>query len=309
MSTQSKYRSQDSHEHYTIQQSVVHKLQEAITQGYLVPGQKLLYSEIAEEMNVSVTPVREAVKTLEALGLVTIRPHRTAFVSYLTEDQLNQLYAVRTVLEGLATQQAVERVNPEELAHLRQVYGELNRVVEVLNSDTNDVVRSEGIASLQRLHSHFHLSLYAPCGNQYLLQMVEVLRSQVATYFPVINRYNVERVNKSHRQHLDILTAFEERKPAVAASLMQSHLQETVPWIVEHIRKDYPQLGVEGSSGGRNMVTAESTARLHESLSPRPKRSVLEGATDGSSGKDKGRRRSPATTPSTSREGKERLGG
>ncbi len=247
MSSQLRYRPQDTQEHRTIQQSVAHRLQEAITQGHLVPGHKLVYSEIADEMNVSVTPVREAMKALEALGLVTIRPHRTAFVSYLTEDQVKQLYALRTLLEGLATQYAVERITPDELSHLKDVYGELNRVVEVLNGNASDPVRTECIVSLQRLHNDFHSSLYSPCGNQYLLQMTELLRRQVATYFPVINRYSIKRVNKSHRQHFDILTAYEQEKPRVAAGLMRTHLQETVPWIIEHIRTDYPHAEVVGS--------------------------------------------------------------
>ena len=249
MSIRSRYWSQDTHEHRTIEQAVVQRLQEAITQGHLVPGDKLVYSEIAEELNVSATPVREAVKTLEALGLVTIRPHRTAFVSYLTEDQVEQLYALRTLLEGLATERTVERITPDDISHLKNVYGEMDRIVEVLKGDANDVVRSEGIVSLQRLHNDFHTSLYSRCGNQYLDQTIGLLRSQVATYWPVINRYSIERVNMSHRQHFGILTACEQEKPLVAAELVRSHLQETVPWIVEHIRKGHPQAGVAGSRG------------------------------------------------------------
>ena len=256
MTSPSRYRSQDTYEHRTIEQSVVQRLQQAITQGHLVPGQKLVYSEIADEMNVSVTPVREAVKTLEALGLVTIRPHRTAFVSYLTEDQVEQLYALRTLLEGLATQRTVERITPDEISHLTEVYGEMDRVVETLNRVINDVVRSEGIVSLQHLHNDFHSSLYASCGNEYLIQTIGLLRSQVATYWPVINRYSIERVNKSHRQHFDILTACEQKQSMLASELMQSHLQGTVPWIIEHIRTDHRQDGVSSGTGVRGATTA-----------------------------------------------------
>ena len=247
MSNQLTYSSQDTPEHRTIQQSVVQMLQGAITQGHLVPGQKLVYSEIADELNVSVTPVREAVKALEALGLVTIHPHRTAFVSYLTEEQVKELYALRTLLEGLATEYAVERITPDELSHIRAVYEELDRVVGILNGNTDDLVRSESVASLQRFHDDFHSSLSSPCGNQYLLQVTALLRRQVATYFPIINRYSIERVNQSHRQHLDILTAYELKKPRLAASLMRTHLEQTVPWIIEHIRADYAHAGVVGN--------------------------------------------------------------
>ena len=257
MSSPMKYQSQDKFEHQTIEQSVVQRLQAAITQGHLVPGQKLVYSEIAEDMNVSVTPVREAMKTLQALGLVTIRPHRTAFVSYLTEDQVEQLYALRTLLEGLATQRTVERITDAEISHLKQVYEEMDGVVEVLNRVANDIVRSEGIVSLQRLHNDFHSSLYASCGNQYLDQTIRLLRSQVATYWPVINRYSIQRVNKSHSQHFGILSACEQHKPLVTARLMRTHLQETVPWIIEHIRTGHPQAGEAEARGMRDITTTE----------------------------------------------------
>jgi len=251
--------SQLMYEHLTIQQSVVQKLQAAITQGYLLPGQKLVYADIANDLNVSVTPVREAVKTLEALGLVTIRPRRTAFVSCLTEGQVQQLYEMRTLLEGLATQHTVENMTDEGVSHLKNVYEEMDRVVELLNRAGNDVARSESIVSLQRLHNDFHASLYSSCGNQYLSQTIETLRSQVATYWPVINRYSVERVNISHREHYGILTACEERKPVLAAELLRSHLAGTVPWIIDHINAVTPEASIAGSAGMSRAVTDKAS--------------------------------------------------
>jgi len=246
----SRSRAQETFEHRTIEQMVVQRLQESITQGRLVPGQKLVYADIAEQMNVSVTPVREAVKTLEALGLVTIRPHRTAIVSYLTEDQVQQLYALRLLLEGWATERTVENMEAEDVSHLKNVYEEMDRVVEVLNRNVNDVVRTEAIVSLQHLHNEFHSCIYSRSGNEYLDQAIRVLRSQVATYWPVINRYSIERVNMSHRQHFDIFCACEQRKPAEASELMKRHLQGTVPWIIEHIRAVHRE-GGEGRRRGK----------------------------------------------------------
>jgi DNA-binding GntR family transcriptional regulator len=259
MSVPPRYNAQEFPQHLTIEQSVVQRLQEAITQGRLVPGQKLVYADIAEQMNVSVTPVREAVKTLQALGLVTIRPHRTAFVSSLTEEQVQQLYSLRLLLEGLAVERTVEDMTADDVSHLKNVYEEMDRVVEVLNRDVNDVVRTEAIVSLQHLHNDFHSSLYSRSGNQYLDQVIKVLRSQVATYWPVINRYSIERVNMSHRQHFAILTASEQRKPAEASKLMRSHLEGTVPWIIEHIRAVNTEAG-EGKTRKKHVIipTVES---------------------------------------------------
>ena len=226
----------DASEHRTMRQMVVEKVRQAITQGHLTPGQKLVYSDLAREINVSVTPVREAMKTLEALGLVTIRPYRTAYVSYLTADEIKQIYVLRKLLEGLATRSAAERTSREELSRLRRVLETQDREINVLTSSSDDTARSKSIVSLARLHDEFHMSLYAVSGDKYLCHLIGLLRSHLSTYFPVINRYSISRVNEAHREHLNILTACEQRNPELAESLMQKHLAQTVAVLLEHIK-------------------------------------------------------------------------
>lgn len=226
----------DVSEHRTMRQMVVEKVRQAITQGRLTPGQKLVYADLAREINVSVTPVREAMKTLEALGLVTIRPYRTAYVSYLTADEIQQIYALRKLLEGLATRSAAERTSQEELSHLRRVLETQDEEINVLTSSNDDTARSNAVVSLQRLHDEFHMSLYAASGDKYLCHLIGLLRSHLSTYFPVINRYSISRVNEARREHFNILTACEQRNPELAESLMQKHLAQTVPVLLEHIK-------------------------------------------------------------------------
>ncbi|MEE8420309.1 MAG: GntR family transcriptional regulator [Dehalococcoidales bacterium] len=237
----------DVSEHRTMRQVVVEKVRQGITQGRLTPGQKLVYSDLAREINVSVTPVREAMKTLEALGLVTIRPYRTAYVSYLTADEIEQIYVLRKLLEGLATRAAAERTSREELSHLRRVVEAKGREISVLTASDDDTVRSNIIVSLQRLHDEFHMGLYAASGDKYLCHLIGLLRSQLSTYFPVINRYSISRVNEAHREHLDILIACEQRNPALAERLMQEHLSRTVAVLLEHIKSNPPQSDVAGN--------------------------------------------------------------
>jgi DNA-binding GntR family transcriptional regulator len=193
-----------------MRQMVVEKVRQAITQGRLTPGQKLVYSDLAKEINVSVTPVREAMKTLEALGLVTIRPYRTAYVSYLTADEIQQIYALRKLLEGLATRLAAECTSQEELSRLRRVLETKSREINVLTSSNDDTVRSNTIVSLQRLHDEFHMSLYAASGDKYL-------------------------------------TACEQRNPELAESLMQKHLAQTVAVLLEHIKTSPSQGDAAGN--------------------------------------------------------------
>ncbi len=270
MSIQVNRLGQDIAEHRTMRQIVVEKVRQAITQGHLTPGQKLVYSDLAKEINVSVTPVREAMKTLEALGLVTIRPYRTAYVSYLTADEIHQIYALRKMLEGLATKLAAEYITQEELIHLHRVHEARNGEIKVLNSNADDAVRSNSIVSLQRLHDEFHMSLYAASDNKYLSYLIGLLRSQLSTYFPVIDRYAVSRVNEAQRQHFEILNACEERKPELAESLMQEHLGQTVPVLLEHIKRSSPQSERKVNAIEDSMLPENTGHPVRNMEKPRP---------------------------------------
>lgn len=264
MSLQMQRHEQEIYEHRTMRQIVVEKLRQAITQGHLTPGQKLVYSDIAKEINVSVTPVREAMKTLEALGLVTIRPYRTAYVSYLTADEIQQIYALRKLLEGWATRLAAERISQEELSYLRGILEARNREINVLNSSDDDAVRSNCIVSLQRLHDEFHMSLYAASGNKYINHLIGLLRGHLSTYFPVIERYAINRVYEAQRQHFGILTACEQRNPELAEALMQEHLAQTVPVLLEHIKVNSSQGDDAGGREGENKIGATVDAVLYQ---------------------------------------------
>ncbi|MEE8318923.1 MAG: GntR family transcriptional regulator [Dehalococcoidales bacterium] len=245
----------DSSEHRTMRQVVVEKVRQGITQGRLTPGQKLVYSDLAREINVSVTPVREAMKTLEALGLVTIQPYRTAYVSYLTADEIEQIYVLRKLLEGLATRSAAEHTSREELSRLRRVLETKDREINIMTGSDDDTVKSNAIVSLQRLHDEFHMSLYAASGDKYLCHLIGLLRSQLSTYFPVINRYSISRVNEARLEHFNILVACEQRNPDLAESLMQEHLAQTVAVLLEHIKSNPSQGDAAGNREGEGKIS------------------------------------------------------
>ena len=97
------------------------RLLNAIDSGELAPGSRLLEAQLAERLGVSRTPVREALRRLEAQGLVTHEPHRGVVVAELDYDQLGELYAVREVLEGTAARLAARHASPEEVEVLREM--------------------------------------------------------------------------------------------------------------------------------------------------------------------------------------------
>jgi len=104
---------------------VLQRLREDIASGAVVPGSSLRQSEIAARYGVSATPVREALRLLEAGGTISYAPHRGATVRELPADRVKDVYLLRAEIEGLATAVACERMTDEQFARIEAVHAEI----------------------------------------------------------------------------------------------------------------------------------------------------------------------------------------
>src|SRR5919109_493829 len=102
-------------------------LEEAIVSGELAPGTVLRQEQLSERYGVSRTPVREALRRLAALGLVSFVPNRGVRVRTLSRDELYEAFLVRAELESLATELAATRMTPEDLLELEAAEGRFSR--------------------------------------------------------------------------------------------------------------------------------------------------------------------------------------
>ena len=199
-------------------------LRDEIVRGDLVPGQYLRLEEIAARFDVSTMPVREALRDLEAEGLVTIFPHRGAVVTQLSADELQDIYDIRATLEEMATRLAVPFVTKATLA-------ELTSLVEQMDNHPGDA------AAIVRLNHQFHLTLYAASGRRHLCELNRILRYRVQHY---LHFFMVE-VESGHlpqtpREHRAILEACERGDAEQAAVIMHDHVARVGRAIVEHVR-------------------------------------------------------------------------
>jgi len=186
------------------------RLLNAIDSGELPPGSRLRESQIAERLGISRTPVREALRQLEAQGLVTHEPHRGVVVAELDYDQLGELYAVREVLEGTAARLAARHASPEEVDVLR----ELAEAHAPLVDDPD---------ALAEANKHFHRQINRACHNRYLNSMLENMRVNLAllsgTTFALPERRRA--AVEEHRAIVDAIAAGDEAR---AERLARQHI-------------------------------------------------------------------------------------
>ena len=200
--------------HANLGDLVANEIRVAILAGTLQPGERLKQEQLAEDMGVSRIPVREALRILEAEGLVETRPGRGSQVVELTRDGAADVLMVRGALEGLAARLAAERVTPEVVARLRIAVDEGKRA-----SDAGD----HGSAS--DAHTRFHLELARAGGNSHLQTELEFFPAKaewiVATLLQSRSEY-------SWQEHEAIVDAVASGDADQAEQLTKIHSEHVI---------------------------------------------------------------------------------
>jgi DNA-binding GntR family transcriptional regulator len=200
-----------------LSQKVYRILKARIIKGDLKPGEKLLENKIAEQLGVSRTPVREALRELSVEGFIEISPNQAKIVSTVTFDEIRDLLQIRGVLEGLGANIAAKKINPEKIE-------KFNKIIDQMKHYTaNNLVSEESILNFTRLDIEFHDLILNICGNKWLIQMHNNLKNH-------INRFRVRSFSvpgtfsKSLSEHCKILDAIKKGESEVAEKLSKIHM-------------------------------------------------------------------------------------
>jgi DNA-binding GntR family transcriptional regulator len=210
----------------TLREQVADHLREEILSNRLKPGSELNEVALSRSLEVSRGPVREALGWLASEGLVKINPRRAAIVAELTPDEFVDAYQVREALETLAIRLAVPRMDPDDIARLRE-----------LHEAVADQVRRGEVKSFFETNAAFHQFLVDASGNLKLQELYRLLMAQMGRYLArsLSLRGTLER---SVQEHQAILEAVEARDAERAAELLADHIE--VPQRVEGRTVDAP---------------------------------------------------------------------
>ena len=194
---------------------VFETLRDAIITQVLKPGERLMEIQLADEMGVSRTPVREAIRKLELEGLVIMVPRKGAYVAGVSMKDLHEVYEVRAALEMLAVSLAAERITDEELDALeRQV---LRESEEEANENENT------LDNIVYIDTTFHDIIYQAANNQRLVQFLNILQEQLQR-FRAASLSRPGRSKTALEEHKQIIEALAERNGDLAAQLAKEHI-------------------------------------------------------------------------------------
>lgn len=200
-------------------------IRERILRGEYREGTPLRQDAIAAELGVSSIPVREALRRLEAEGLVTLSPHVGAVVSTLSLAEITEVFELRALIEGDLLRRAVPLIGEAELSRAEEILAEYERAFE------------EGdIGTWGMLNWEFHSTLYAPAHQPVTLGIVRNLQNQSDRYLRMHLTLARSRM-RTNKEHRAIVAALRRGKGAEASGLVSRHIVAAGRSLVEFLRE------------------------------------------------------------------------
>lgn len=197
-------------EHSSLHNRVIAELRQAILSGQLKPGERLVESQLADELGVSRNPVREAIRALASEGLIEVTARRGASVVSMTDQEARETIEVRALLEGQNARLAARRQDQETI----------KRIETVLNKGTA-AVAARRFDQLSDLNLQFHSELAAAGQNTVLKELLTKLRERTAMLF---SPTDPARQARSWEEHAAILRAVIDGDERAAATLAAEHV-------------------------------------------------------------------------------------
>lgn len=202
---------------------VYESLRNAIVSQVLKSGERLMETELADEMGVSRTPVREAIRKLELEGYVVMIPRKGAYVAGLSIKDVNEVFEIRGALEALAAGLAASRATAEEIEEM-----EHNLAQEAVHFESSDLLKTIEV------DTKFHELIYKASRNNRLLEMIKDLREQVQR-FRTTTLAVPGRLKFALDEHRKIVEAIASRDVALAGRTAVEHIESAENAMLEVI--------------------------------------------------------------------------
>lgn len=197
-------------------------LRQAILRGDLRPGQKLKQQELADQLGMSPTPIREVLRILESEGLLEYIPRKGVYVAEVSPQEAEEITPIRAVLEGLAVQLGVPNLTDQQIETL-----------EGLTKGMEEALVRMDFVQVRKLNYDFHIIIYRASGSATLVNMIERLWPRFATNLLWMIPGRAER---SVQQHYVIMEAIKKRDAMQAATLIAEHIHTAGHSIVDFLK-------------------------------------------------------------------------
>lgn len=205
---------------------VCEAMRQAMVDGVFHPGERLMEIQLAEDLGVSRTPVREAIRKLELEGFVVIIPRRGTYVADISIRDINEVYEIRIALDVLAAGLAAARISSEDFLKLNDYLRKIEECIE--NNDTDKLVE---------LDVAFHDVLYHASNNKRLVGIISNLREQMTRIRTRSMNYR-DRRHETFQEHKKLVAAIADKNIEEAKRIAREHLENAERTLLMSIKEN-----------------------------------------------------------------------
>jgi len=228
--------------HLTLRERILETIRDAIISGALKPGEKVAEPELAERFGISRTPIREAFRQLESEGYLTVIPRKGAVVVSFSQRDVEEFYAIKSILEGYAARKACENLTDKEIVKLESINGKLRSLA------------TEGdIRHFFKVHNDFHDLFIRAADNEKLYELISSLVGKFQR-LRVASLSLPGRMQVSVEEHEKIIGAFRNRDADKAEKLVRKNAEYG------------GKVLMQGTDGVVPLKAAERSAAMHLDL-------------------------------------------
>ena len=199
--------------HLTLREIILENIRDAIVSGSLKAGSRVSEPELAERYGISRTPIREAFRQLESEGYLTVTPRRGAVVSELSPKDVEEFYAIKSIMEGYAARRACENMSAKNLERL-----------QAINDKLAELARIGDIKHFFKVHSEFHELFIKAADNEKLHELI----TSLVTRFQRLRFTSLSlpgRMEISVQEHEKIIAAFRNKDADLAETLVRQNAE------------------------------------------------------------------------------------
>lgn len=209
---------------------VYFEIKKRIIEGILEPNQSINEESLASELNISRTPIREAMQRLEIEELITRLPNGRLKVAPISVQEVEELFNVRSLLEGLVAREATIKANEDDINKLRRL---TEQIVKAYEENRREDVVFYG--------SEFHNYLYQIGGNRTANKILNQLKDHISRYRRIGPIKYYERSKKAAEEHQEMFEAIANRDPDLVERLMREHITNSMKAAVQSIKEHLHQ--------------------------------------------------------------------
>ena len=199
--------------HLTLREKILETIRDAIMSGALKPGEKVAEPELADRFGISRTPIREAFRQLESEGYLTVIPRKGAVVTAFSQQDIEEFYAIKSILEGYAARLACDKLTDRDMDRLESINARLKQM-----ADEGDV------GHFFKVHNDFHDLFIKAAANDKLIEMINSLVSRFKR-LRVASLSLPGRMSISVQEHEKIIDAFRKRNGELAERLVRKNAE------------------------------------------------------------------------------------